>query len=221
MKKREFKDKAYGMLAALVKAMANPHRLEIIELLAQAERSVEEIATETSMSIANTSQHLQVLRQAELVSLRREGNFVLYSLAGEQVYRLWKDLRDMGTVHVAGIDRLVNSFRGTGKSTTALGLEELASKYKSDKVVLLDVRPEKEYQNGHIPGAINIPVEQLKSSLHRFKKNKEIITYCRGPFCVFADEAVDILTRNGFRARRLEEGFPDWKLNGYRVNKVA
>jgi rhodanese-related sulfurtransferase/predicted transcriptional regulator len=214
MEKRVFKDKVYSVLAKMIKAMANPHRLEIIDLLGQGEKPVEQIASETNMSIANASQHLQVLKAANLVEIRREKNFIHYRLAHEEIYKSWQNLRELGLERVAEIEKLVKDFREKKNGLEAIKLNELLIRMKSRNVVLLDVRPAKEYKNGHIPRAINIPVEELSVRLKKLPKNKEYIAYCRGPFCVFADEAVGMLTKKGFNAKRLVEGFPDWKLKG-------
>lgn len=212
MHKREFKDKVYTILAKLVKAMANPHRLEIIDLLSQGERPVEEIAAETSISVANASQHLQMLRQSQLVQARREGNFIYYRLANDNVYKSWKDLRAIGMESFAEIDKLVRDYRTSKNSLDAITLPELMTRLQSKNVVLLDVRPEQEFKAGHIPRAINIPIDQLPQRLQDLSKSKQYIAYCRGVFCVFADEAVQLLNSKGYKAKRLEEGYPDWKL---------
>jgi rhodanese-related sulfurtransferase/DNA-binding transcriptional ArsR family regulator len=217
MEKRIFKDKAYSILATMIKAMANAHRLEVVDLLGQGEKTVEEIANETSMSIANTSQHLQVLKAANLVEIRREGNFIHYKLAHEEIYKSWQMLRELGLKHIAEIEKLVNDFRQKRNSLEALKMDELLIRMKSKNVVVLDVRPVNEFKNGHIPGAINMPVEQLSVKLKKLPKNKEYVAYCRGPFCVFADDAVNLLTKKGFKAKRLVEGFPDWKIKGLPV----
>lgn len=212
MNKREFKDKVYAVLAKLVKAMANPHRLEIIDLLSQGERSVEEIAAETDMSVANASQHLQMLRQSNLVMPRREGNFIHYRLADDNVYKSWKDLRAIGVESLPEIDKLVKDYRGSKNNLEAVSLQELMTRIKSKNVVILDVRPEQEFKAGHIPNAVNIPIDQLAKRLQSLSKSKQYIAYCRGLFCVFADEAVQLLNSKGYKAKRLNEGYPDWKL---------
>lgn len=212
MDKREFKDKVYTILAKLVKAMANPRRLEIIDLLSQAERSVEEVANQTNMSVANASQHLQTLKESHLVEIRREGNFILYRLANDNVYRSWKDLQAIGMDNLAEVSKIVRDYRRERNSLEPVTLDELQARLRSKKIVLLDVRPEYEYNAGHIPDAVNIPVDQLPKRIKELNKAKEYVAYCRGPFCVFADEAVALLTKKGFKIRRLEEGYPDWKI---------
>ena len=221
MEKRIFKDKAYAILATMIKAMANPHRLEIVDLLGQGEKTVEEIAVETNMSVANTSQHLQVLKAANLVEIRREGNFIHYKLTHEEIYKSWQTLRELGLKHIAEMEKLVKDFREKRNSLEALSMEELLQRIKSKNVVILDVRPEMEYKNGHIAGAINIPVENLTAKIKKLPKNKEYVAYCRGPFCVFADDAVHLLTKKGFKAKRLIEGFPDWKMKGWPVETIT
>ena len=212
MEKREFKDKVYTILSGLVKAMANPHRLEIIDLLGQSERSVEEIATETGMTFANASQHLQLLKQSNLVQIKRKGNFILYRLANDNVYKSWKNLRDIGMESLPAVEKIIKDFRKKKSSFEPVRLEDLLSRMKSSNIILLDVRPEQEFNAGHIPNSINIPIDLLLRRIGELKKSKRYVAYCRGPFCVFADDAVQLLTKYGFKANRLEEGYPDWKI---------
>jgi rhodanese-related sulfurtransferase len=182
---------------------------------------VEEIASETNMSVANASQHLQVLKAANLVEIRRDKNFIHYRLAHEEIYKSWQNLRELGMERVAEIEKLINDFREKKDGLEPINMEELLNRLKSKNIVLLDVRPEVEFNRGHIPQAINVPLENLSARLKRLPKNKEYIAYCRGPFCVFADEAVNILSKKGFKARRLVEGFPDWKSKGLRVEVIT
>lgn len=214
MEKRIFKDKAYSLLAKMIKAMANPRRLEIIDLLGQGEKSVEDIAGETDMSIANTSQHLQTLKAANLVEIRRNKNYIHYRLAHEEIYKSWQSLRALGLERMAEMEKLINDFRGKRNTLEALNIDELLSRMKSKNIVILDVRPAGEFKNGHIPGSVNVTVKELPAKLKKLQKNKEYVAYCRGPFCVFADEAVNILVKKGFKAKRLIEGFPEWKIKG-------
>lgn len=213
MEKRTFKNNVYRQLANIAKAMSNPHRLEILELLAQGRFAVAEIAEETAISVANASQHLQVLKQAQLVSTQREGNHVYYRLAGQNVYKAWKALRDLGMERVAEIERLISRFRESRSSLETLSSPELAEKMREEEVTVVDVRPEHEFDEGHIAGALNIPVEKLSEHMDALPRDREIVAYCRGPFCVFADDAVELLREKGFNAKRLDEGYPEWMMD--------
>lgn len=217
MEKRTFKNKIYQELARIVKAMSNPHRLEILELLAQGSFSVEEIAGQTDLSVANASQHLQVLKRAKLVETRREGTYAYYHLADKNVYRAWKALRDLGIERIAEVERVVRTFRESKQALDSVMISELVERMRRDDVTIIDVRPEQEYKEGHIAGALNIPVDELSAKLKELPEEKEIVAYCRGPFCVFADEAVELLSQKGFSVKRLEEGYPDWMLEGLPV----
>lgn len=212
MNKREFKDRVYGELAAVTKAMANPHRLEIIDLLAQGPFSVEQIAGYTGLSVANASQHLQTLRKARLVSVVRNGNFILYSLSDDDVFRTWVSLRELGTAFHAEIEKLVQNFR---EGTKAIDAQTMVSLLEKDEVILIDVRPEEEYRRGHIHRALSMPVDRLLEELSNLPRDRQIVAYCRGPFCAYADEAVRLLLENGYQAVRLEEGYREWVLAGY------
>ena len=217
MNKREFKNRVYEELARITKALANPHRLEIIELLAQGDYSVEQIAIQTSLSVANASQHLQVLKTAQLVAISRNGNFIHYRLANTNVFKAWKALRELGVDRIASIEKLVRDFRQSKFKLESVTIDGLIEKIDNGKVTILDVRPEIEYRNGHIANAISIPFDELSDRLRELPKRGEIIAYCRGPFCVFADEAVAMLTKAGYKATRLEEGYPDWSSMGLPV----
>lgn len=212
MEKRTFKNKIYRELAKVVKALSNPHRLEILELLAQGRFSVEEIAGETDLTTANASQHLQVLKRVRLVSTEREGNYIYYRLAGRSVYKAWKALRDLGIERIAEVERVMRAFRESKQSVESLTSSELIRKMKEDDITILDVRPGPEYEEGHIAGSQNIPVDELEDKLDELPADREVVAYCRGPFCVFADEAVELLREKGFNARRLDEGYPEWML---------
>ncbi|WMJ74164.1 metalloregulator ArsR/SmtB family transcription factor [Cytophagaceae bacterium ABcell3] len=217
MEKREFKDKVFGELAKVSNALSNPKRLEIIDLLAQGERTVEKISNETGMSIANASQHLQVLKAGSLVEIKRNGNFIIYRLASDKVSYIWQLLRELGTERIAEIEKVINDFRTQKKTLESVTIDELLKKMENQNVVVIDVRPTEEFNSGHISQAISIPIDQLAKRLNELPKNKEIIAYCRGPFCVFADDAVIMLKENNYKAIRLEQGFPDWKLKGLDV----
>jgi rhodanese-related sulfurtransferase/predicted transcriptional regulator len=218
MEKRAFKNKAYTLLSQMVKAMANPHRLEIIDLLGQSGRTVEEIASETEMSVANASQHLQVLKASNLVEVQREGNHIRYHLANDKVFQTWSNLREVGFERVAEIEKLIQDYRGKKSSLEAITIDELVTRMKSKNTVLLDIRPAEEFNAGHIPGALSVPLETLLTIIKTLPRNKEYIAYCRGPLCVYADDAVSILNRKGYKAKRMAEGFPDWKLKGLPVH---
>ena len=218
MDKREFKNKVYAELAKITKALANPHRLEIIELLAQGDYPVEQIATQVNLSVANASQHLQVLKTAQLVDIRRSGNFIYYRLANANVFKTWRALRELGVERIASIEKLISDFRNSKFKIESVTIDELLKKIKLGKVTILDVRPETEYRKGHIPNSISIPFLELSKRLKELPKKNEIIAYCRGPFCVFADEAVALLTKAGYKAKRLELGFPDWAVLGLTVD---
>ncbi|MBS1681300.1 MAG: ArsR family transcriptional regulator [Bacteroidetes bacterium] len=212
MNKREFKDSVYSELAKITKSLANPHRLEIIELLAQGEYSVEQIAEQTHLPVANASQHLQVLKVAQIVDVNRQGNFIYYRLANANVFKTWRALRELGIERIATIEKLVKNFRKSKFDFESVTIDQLIKKIELGKVTILDVRPETEYNKGHIANAISMPLDQLSKRLKELPKCTEIVAYCRGPFCVFADEAVAILVKAGYKATRLEEGFPDWKI---------
>ncbi len=218
MEKREFKNKVYNLLSQMIKAMANPHRLEIIDLLAQSDRTVEEIAAETEMSVANASQHLQVLKLSNLVEIKREGNFIRYRIADETIYKSWYNLREIGFDRMPEIEKLINDYREKKNVLEAVSISDLMQRMKTKKIILLDIRPVEEYDAGHLPDALSVPIEKLPAILKKLPKNKEYVAYCRGSLCVFADDAVQLLKKNGFNARRLEEGFPDWKLKGLPIH---
>ncbi len=216
---REFKDQLFGQFARVGRALANPHRLELIDLLAQGERSVEDLAREAAMSVANTSRHLQELKSARLVEVRREGHYGYYRLADEGVYGVWRAIRGLGEARLAEIDRLVGTYLTDRESLEAVSAEVLLSKMRNEGVAVLDVRPEAEYRAGHIPGAHSVPVERLEAYLEDIPKDREVVAYCRGPYCVFSDQAVAILGSRGYRARRLEEGLPEWRAAGLPVEE--
>ena len=215
MNKREFKNKVYGELAKVTKALGNLHRMEIIDLLAQGPFPVEKIAVHTGMSIANASQHLQVLKNARLVEVLRKGNYIHYYLASEKVFQAWRTLRDLGIEHNGEVEKLIRDYRKGHHPVEPVSADELLKKIESEEVILLDVRPEEEYNRGHIHQAISIPIDELTERVKELSRKKEIIAYCRGPLCVFADEAVELLRKYGYKANRMEEGFPDWLAQGY------
>ena len=215
--KRAFKNQLYEQFARIGKALSSSHRLEILEILAQGEHSVEALAQETGMSAANASQHLQVLRGAQLVEVRREGVYIYYRLADERVFRLWQVMREVGEVRIAEIDRIVQTYLHERALLQPISATELRQRLIEGDVILLDVRPVEEYEVSHLPNAISIPVTNLEARLPELPREKEIVAYCRGPYCVFADEAVTLLRTNGYQARRLEQGLPDWQALGLPV----
>jgi len=216
-KKRMFKALLYEQFARIGKALANQHRLELLEILAQGERTVEVLAEETGMSFANASQHLQVLRSSRLVETRRAGTSIYYRLASDAVGSLWLSLRQVGQMHLAEVDQLVNTFLQDRALLSPLTIGELREALQHDQIILLDVRPVEEYRAGHLPQARSFPLADLAARLSELPYDKEIVAYCRGPYCVFADEAVTFLHAQGYQARRLEEGVLEWRQLGFPV----
>lgn len=212
MNHRAFKTEVNEQFARIAKAIANPHRLELVDLLAQGERSVEELAKESALSIANASQHLQALRDAHLVSSRKEGQRVYYRLADASVFQLLQIIREIAERQLAEVDRIVNTYLTERKAMEPVTVNELLSRLHEPGLVVLDVRPALEYVQGHIAGARSIPIDELEHRLRELPPDQEIVAYCRGTYCVFADEAVELLTAHGFQARRMQQGYPDWRL---------
>lgn len=216
-KKRNRKEQLYNLFAQVSSAMANPHRLELLDLLAQAPRTVEELAQEAHMSVANTSQHLQRLKQAHLVLAEREGLYIRYRLADPAVAHLWLQLRTVAEQQLAEVERALDAYRQRRHEFKQVSADELQARLRQGEVVLLDVRPAAEYQAGHIPGAISIPIDELERRLSELPPDKTITAYCRGPYCVYADEALELLAEQGWQVTRLEEGVVEWQLAGYTV----
>src|SRR5579864_5911128 len=214
---RRFKDRLYAQYARIGKALASPRRLELLELLAQSERTVESLADELELSMANTSQHLQVLRAAGLVDTRRDGLFIHYRLADDTVIPLSTALRTVAEHRLADLERLVRAEFTRRSKAELVSLPELLQRARRDDVIMLDTRPAHEYRAGHIPGALSVPVDELQERLRRLPKHKQYVAYCRGPYCVYADRAVEVLTASGRRARRLKDGFPEWRAAGFPV----
>lgn len=217
MTHRQFKDRLYGQFARLGKAMASPYRLELLDLLAQSERTVESLATETGASLANISQHLQVLRHAGLVASRKDGLFVFYRVADPAVLALCAAVRTVAERQDAQLDRIVRDHFGDRSEPEPVEIGELLRRARAGDVIVLDARPPNEYAAGHIPGALSVPVEKLTQRLKQLPKSKAYVAYCRGPYCIYADQAVERLRAAGRRARRLAVGFPEWKLAGLPV----
>ena len=219
MSHRAFKDRLYAEFATIGKALASPLRLELLDLLGQGERSVDELAQEAGLSLANASAHLQVLRQAHMVESDKRGLNVVYRLAAPEVFSMWRSLRDLGTARLAEVDRLVETYLTDRRSLAAVDIAELRRLLEGGRVTLLDVRPALEFGHGHIPGARSIPVAELERRLAEVPRDREVVAYCRGPYCVYADEAAQLLQQYGFKVRRLEEGFPEWRAAGLPVEK--
>lgn len=214
---REAKDRLYEQFARTAKAVAHPKRIELLELVAQGERSVEALAAATGMGVTNTSAHLQVLRRAGLVEARREGTRVLYRLASDEVAAFLVALRDLARSRLAEVSRIVADYFAARDALEPVGRAELVERAARGEVVILDVRPHEEFLAGHIPGALSVPLDQLEAALSRLPKRREIVAYCRGPYCVLAPEAVERLRAKGFKARRLEDGMLEWRLAGLPV----
>lgn len=217
MGERAAKDALFDGFAEVAKALASGRRAEIVDLLAQGERSVDEISEEIGQSVANTSHHLRAMARAGLLSTRRDGTRIYYALAGERVEALWAALRDVAAEHVAGIERLTEAYLGDRGGLEAISRDELAARLRRGDLVVLDVRPTSEFRSGHIVGARSVPISEVRRNLRALSKDVEVVAYCRGPYCVYADDAVRELNRRGYRAQRLEDGFPEWKQAGLPV----
>ena len=211
------KSALYEQLARVALALGSHARLQILEFVAQSERSVDELARMTGLSAANTSKHLQALRQAGLVGARKEGLRVYYSLSGDDVLALTSALRDVAEHRVAEVERLMRTWLAHRDEMEAVPAKEVLDRAKKGLVVVLDVRPPEEYSAGHLPGAVNIPIHELEKRLKELPKRKEIIAYCRGPYCLMSYDAVSLLRGKGMKARRLEAGLPEWRAAGYPV----
>jgi rhodanese-related sulfurtransferase len=211
------KSALFDAFASVAQALGNGRRAEIVDVLAQGERSVEQLGEEIGQSVANTSHHLQVLARAGLVRSRREGTRIYYRLAGDRVGDLWAAVRDVAVRHVAEVGVLADEYIGERDEVEQLSAEELEQRLARDQVVLLDVRPEPEYEAGHIAGARSAPLDELPELLSKLPRRREIVAYCRGPYCVYADDAVRLLRERGLKARRLDVGFPEWRRAGLPV----
>ena len=218
---RHAKDALFDAFSEVAKALASGRRAEIVDVLAQGERSVDKIAEELGQSLANTSHHLRTLARAGLVRNRREGTRIFYCLASDRVAILWAALRDVAADHVTGIERLADAYLGDRSSLEAISREELAARLHRGDLVVLDVRPAAEFRAGHIAGARSVPISDLQRGLRAVPRDCEVVAYCRGPYCVYADDAVRELHRCGYKARRLEDGFPEWKRAGLSVAEGA
>ena len=212
MRGRREKDALFEAIALMGKAFASPRRLELLDLLAQAPRTVDELARASGQSTANASQHLQAMHAAGMVTRRREGTSVRYALAGDEILALWLALRNASVTRLGDVERAAREY--LGDDVDAIGRDELIARLRTGDVVLVDVRPSEEYAAGHIEGARSIPIEELEDRLAELPADREIVAYCRGPFCAYAHEAVRRLQTDGRKARRLQEGWPEWRLAG-------
>jgi rhodanese-related sulfurtransferase len=214
---RAAKGALFDAFASVAAALGSGRRAEIVDVLAQGERSVEDVACEVGQSVAATSHHLRLLAKAGLARSRREGNRVFYRLASERVGELWAAVRHVAAHHVAEVSVLADEYLGGRESVELLSVHELKRRLEQGKVVLLDVRPEAEYRAGHITGAVSAPLERLEAIAAGLPKRRDVVAYCRGPYCVYADDAVRRLRERGLRARRLDVGFPEWRRAGLPV----
>lgn len=213
------KERLYQAIGRVAAALGNAGRLQILEFVAQGERSVEALAGMTGLSVANTSKHLQALRQAGLVNARKEGLRVFYSIAGDDVSVLIASLRGVAEHRAADVERLLRIWLSHRDELEPVPAREVLARLKSGLVTVLDVRPEEEFAAGHLPGAINVPVEKLEGLLSKLPKRKEVVAYCRGPYCLMSFEAVEALRKRGFKAKRLRDGFPEWRAAGLPVER--
>lgn len=215
MGSRVAKDALFDAFASVAKAIGNGHRAEIIDLLAQGERSVDEVASDIAQSVANTSHHLRLLADVGLCESRREGTRIYYRLASPRVAELWSALRDVAVTHVTEVEVLADKYLGDRTAIEMVTSTELADRLSRGRVVVLDVRPRVEFDAGHIQGARSLPIDDLEVRVAELPRSREIVAYCRGPYCVYADDAVRVLTEKGFRARRLDTGYPEWTRAGF------
>ena len=213
------KREIFANLARVGTALSNSTRIEFLELLAQGERRVDQLSSMTGATVANTSQHLQKLRQAGLVTSRKEGQAVFYRLAGDQVVALLSALGRVGEAYVAEIDRIVRLYLTAKDTLEPVPARELLERVRKGLVMVLDVRPSEEFAAGHVPGAVNIPIDELEKRLRELPKRKEIVAYCRGPYCLMSYDAVALLRKKGLRSRRLEDGMPEWRVAGLPVER--
>ncbi|NIM18812.1 MAG: metalloregulator ArsR/SmtB family transcription factor [Candidatus Latescibacteria bacterium] len=216
---RHYQNEIYEQLARIGKAISSPRRLELLELLSQGPRTVETIAEEANLSVANASQHLKALRSARLVESEKNGVYSTYRLASEEVLQFLATLKELAGKRVAEIDQLFHNYLETHGVLESMTREELISRTKKGNVTVIDVRPVEEYRAGHLPGAISVPLNELEANLSKLSKDHEIIAYCRGQYCILAAQAVELLQRNGFKAYRFDESIQDWEAHSLAVEK--
>lgn len=217
MTHREFKDPLYAQFARIGHAVASPKRIELLDLLSQGEKTVEQLAEHSATPLKNTSAHLRVLRQARLVQTRREGTYMYYRLADEDVFRFLRGLQALGRQRLAEVEQVASLYFDRRDDLEPVTFDELRRRLRQADVTVIDVRPEEEYRAGHIPGALSIPVSQIRRRLAEIPKKREVVAYCRGRYCVYSVEAVEILRKQGYRVRRTDEGLPDWRASGLPV----
>jgi rhodanese-related sulfurtransferase len=221
VRNRDAKVALFDAFASVAAALASGRRAEIVDLLAQAERSVEDVARETGLSVATTSHHLRLLAKSGLARSRRDGRRIYYALASERVAELWAAVRDVASRHVAEVSVLAEDYLGRREEVEQVTAAELAQRLARGRVVVLDVRPEPEYRTGHIAGARSVPVDALDELVSTLPRRREIVAYCRGPYCVYADDAVRMLRARGIEARRLDVGYPEWRRAGLPTETAA
>ncbi|HED37713.1 MAG TPA: metalloregulator ArsR/SmtB family transcription factor [Ignavibacteria bacterium] len=216
---REFKNLSYQFIANITNAFSSPKRLEIIDILSQGEKDVDSLTKETNMNFANTSQHLQILKNAKIVQSRKDGVRVIYFLANDEVIRCWKNVQSLAEQNTAELREVIRLFLEEKNIFEPVSIKELRLKMKSNNIILLDVRPKEEYLNGHLPGAVSIPLSELKSKLKNLSGGKEIIAYCRGKYCVMAPEAVNLLNKKGIKSTILQDDINSWRFAGFKIEK--
>ncbi len=219
MRHRDFKDLLYVQFARIGRALGAPKRIELLDLLAQGEKTVEQLAEQTATPVKNTSAHLRVLRQARLVETRRAGSHVHYRLADDDVLRFLRTLQALGRSRLAEVEQVAALYIDRRDALEPVGLAELRRLVRDDAVTVVDVRPREEYEAGHIPGALSVPVAELRRRLGEVPKRREVVAYCRGAYCVYSVEAVELLRKHGYRARRAAHGFPDWRARGWPASR--
>lgn len=219
MAERPFKDPLYAQFARIGHAVSAPKRIELLDLLAQGEKSVETLAQQSATPVKNTSAHLRVLRQARLVETRREGTYVRYRLASDDVLRFLRGLQALGRQRLAEVEQVAALYIDDRDALAPVDLAELRRLSREGEVTIIDVRPTEEYEAGHIPGAISMPLGELRQRIRELPRRRDVVAYCRGPYCVYSVEAVELLRQHGYRARRAADGLPDWRARGWSVSR--